>query len=431
MQRKIGKFETAPAVANDFAAFNLVGVLKLENAPSPEKIQNALDTLQNHHPALHTRIKKSGSSYYFQPIQDRQIPLKVIQRTHDNQWTAEVEYHMNTPTDWRSGPLLACTFLQGSQVSDLIFAFHHSIIDAISMVSFLDDFLDLCAGQQSSESVNELDGYDSLPPVEELFPPAFRGIRMNLRTFGFMARQMASEIAIMRKTRGMRTPPIQVHTTAKVLTMALSKEETIALQKSARKHKVTLNSMQHAAMLLATWKHLYHREPRPLKYILFQNLRPYLSPPVDDEVLSSYIAMIQLVIEMQPNRHFWDISKEINQAVYQAGKSGDKFVSASMSGSFLKMLYKMKSFRMAATAMNYSGSISLQETYGNIKVVDVHGFVSNFGLGPEFSAQTLIFQGKLHWNIIYLESDMNQETAQTLTEEVKQILLAQTQEAEQ
>ncbi len=83
---------------------------------------------------------------------------------------------------------------------------------------------------------------------------------------------------------------------------------------------------------------------------------------------------------------------------------------------------------MATTAMSYSGVITLQPSYGDIGVLDVRGFASNFGLGPEFSAQTLLYNGKLSWNIVYLETDMSQETAQAITDEIKYLLVANAKE---
>ncbi|MFC1936345.1 condensation domain-containing protein [Chloroflexota bacterium] len=427
MERKIGKFETAPAVANDFACFNLVGILKLEHAPSAEIVQKSLDILQNHHPALRTRINKIKDSYRFSDQAIQKIPLKVEERTDDNQWIPKVESYLNNPVDWAAGPLLNCTYLKNSNppgVAEIIFAFHHSIVDANSLVIFLEDFLNICAAQQAGVPIEGYGGYPALPAVEDMFPRLYKGLPMVFRTMGFMMRQMASEMVIMWKTKGKRKPPLDLDSVAHVLTMTLDEEDTTALVKSVRKHKVTLNSVQHAAILTATWKHLYEEDSIPAKHILFQNLRPYLSPPLEEDVLGSYIAMIQLVIELDSKRDFWDLSREINQAVYSTGKSGDKFISANLSGALLKMLFRFKSFRMALTAMNYSGAISLQKNYGDIKVVDVHGFSSNFGLGPEFSAQTLMYKGKLYWNIVYLDTDMNGETAQAITDEIKYILVS-------
>ena len=427
MERRIGKFESAPAIANDFACFSLVGVLELENAPAKEVIRASLDILQKHHPALRSKIVPQGKSYTFESSDIPKIPLTVLERVDENLWIPSVESYLNQSISWKTGPLLECTFLKNpdpSGVSELIFSFHHSIVDANSLVSFLNDFLTLCASYKSGHPVGGFEGYRALPPVEELFPASYQGIQKMVKTARYMVRQMVDEMSNMMQTKGKRKPPIEVHSVGKVLTMHLSEKETEALERTARKHKVTLNSVQHAAIITATWKHLYHREVMPVKYILFQNLRPYLSPPVSDGVLGSYIAMIQLVTKMDKNRAFWDLCHEINQSVHQAGKSGEKFISANMSGLFLKMLFRFKAFRMAVTALNYSGPVSLQETYGDMRVVGARGFVSNFGLGPEFSAQTLMFRGKLFWNMLYLETDMNQETARMIADEIKGLLVS-------
>jgi len=431
MQRTIGKFETAPAVANEFACFNLVGILELENGPRPEVVQDSLNILQNHHPVLRSRILKKGNSYFFDEIEGHTIPVTVAERPDPDHWISYVESYLNHSLDWETGPLLNCTYLYNEArggVSEIIFAFHHSIIDAISLVTFFDDFLTLCASLPAGGPIKGYGGYPALPAVEKLFPPSHKGIGLAFRTLRFMARQMYSELTIMRRTNSRLKPPIHIDSTGRVLTMHLSEDETAALEKKARIHKVTLNSIQHAAILTATWKHLYKSEAVPMKYILFQNLRPYLMPPLDEMVMGSYIAMIQLATFMDLKKDFWDLCHEINHSVYLTGKSGDKFVSANMSGSLLKMLFRFKSFRMAVTAMNYSGAIPLQQTYGDIGVVGIRGFASNFGLGPEFSAQTLMFNGKLYWNIVYLETDMDEETAQTITNEIKSILVSKAAE---
>jgi hypothetical protein len=427
MDRKLGKFESAPAIANDFASFSLVGVLEIENAPSEEVIRASLDTLQKHHPALRTRITAKGKSYAFESSEIPKIPLTVEERKEENLWVSSVESHLNNSVAWRTGPLLECTYLKNHDpmgVSEIIFSFHHSIVDANSLVSFLNDFLTLCASSQSGHLSNGFEGYPAFSPVEELFPSPYKGVKMMFKTASYMMRQMASEMSIMMQTAGKRKPPIEVHSVSKVLSMHLSEHETEVLERTARRHKVTLNSVQHAAILTATWKHLYKRETMPVKYILFQNLRPYLVPPLSKDVLGSYIAMIQLVTKMDKNRNFWDLCQEINQAVFQAGKSGEKFISANMAGLFIKMLFRFKAFRIAVTALNYSGPVSLQETYGDMRVVGVRGFVSNFGLGPEFSAQTLMFKGKLFWNLLYLETDMNEETAKMIADEIKGLLVS-------
>jgi NRPS condensation-like uncharacterized protein len=431
MDRKLGKIETAPALANDFASFNLVGIVKLENAPKPEILRQVLDILQNRHPMLGMRITKIKERYHFESDENLTIPFDVEERISDEQWVITAEEYLNHPLDWRTGPLAHCTYIVDQNEfskAEIILAFHHSIIDAASLLNFLDELLTLCATIKPGQVVEGYEKMSPLPPVEDMFPSEYKGLSLNLRTIPFMMGQMSGELKAQFQARGGRKAPIKLETRGKILTMCLDESDTTALVTSTRKQKVTINSTLHAALISAVWTHLYKEQSIAFKYILFQNLRPFLDPPLTEKEMGCCIAMLQFFIKMDTNRKFWDLTREINHQVYTAGKTGDKFIASAMTGSFVRMLFKLKAFRMGTSALNYSGVNPLQTSYGSIKVQSVHGFTSNFGLGPEYSAQANMFNGKLCWDILYLDTDMDHSTAQEIADEMHDILIAAGQE---
>jgi hypothetical protein len=55
-------------------------------------------------------------------------------------------------------------------------------------------------------------------------------------------------------------------------------------------------------------------------------------------------------------------------------------------------------------------------------VTDVHGFVSPFGLGPEMASQARVFDRHLTWDFIYLDADMNRETAVAIIRDMEGIV---------
>jgi len=77
---------------------------------------------------------------------------------------------------------------------------------------------------------------------------------------------------------------------------------------------------------------------------------------------------------------------------------------------------------MAATALNYRGVVPVQPIYGSIRVMGIHGFVSAYDLGPEFSAEALIFNNQLFLDFVYLEADMSRDEANAIVEEIRSIL---------
>ncbi len=57
-----------------------------------------------------------------------------------------------------------------------------------------------------------------------------------------------------------------------------------------------------------------------------------------------------------------------------------------------------------------------------MKVTGIHGFISAYDLGPELSAQALLFNDQLFWDFIYLDADMTRDEAIAITEEIQTIL---------
>jgi len=119
---------------------------------------------------------------------------------------------------------------------------------------------------------------------------------------------------------------------------------------------------------------------------------------------------------------FWSLAHSLHKKIGSSLKSGDKFVAATLAESIIGRLTRSRSFRMAATALNYRGVVPVQPVYGSIRVMGIHGFVSAYDLGPEFSAEALIFNNQLFLDFVYLEADMSREEANAIVEEIKSIL---------
>jgi hypothetical protein len=77
---------------------------------------------------------------------------------------------------------------------------------------------------------------------------------------------------------------------------------------------------------------------------------------------------------------------------------------------------------MATTAVSYTGPVKLDKIYGKTALKDIHAFVSNFVLGPEYTAAVRLFDGQFHWDILYLDSDMGFAEAKVLADEIVTLL---------
>ncbi|HAV78821.1 MAG TPA: hypothetical protein DCX53_15835, partial [Anaerolineae bacterium] len=189
----------------------------------------------------------------------------------------------------------------------------------------------------------------------------------------------------------------------------------------ARKEGVTLNSALNAALLLSINRHLYAGEELPMRTFSFADLRPYVTPPLPAENLGLFISMMRYTVDVNSG-DFWSLVRDLHQKIYDSLKSGDKFVAAIMVEGLMKMVTRFNSFRMGTSALNYTGVVPVQTDYGMTKVVGIHGFVSAYGLGPEFASQAQLFNDRLFWDFTYLEEDMDEGMVKAIVDEIKGIL---------
>ncbi|MBC8504094.1 MAG: hypothetical protein H8D34_04515 [Chloroflexi bacterium] len=423
MKRALGKFETAAALSGEHAVWNIVGVLLLEGIPSPDIVRQALDNLQERHPFLRTRLILDGGRHYFESEDVPAIPLNVIDRAGDDHWAEIVEDNLNFKFDHPTGPLLQCAFItDGQHKGELVVAAQHSIVDGTSIKNLLSELMSLCVTIDTGSEVEGFESLTPLPPVEDFFPEGFMGFDLKRKTLGYFLAQMGDEFSYQMKLRGKRKPPINLDVRGRVLPMRTPSDLTASIVRRARKERVTLNGVVNAAVLLSVQKHLYDGEAMPFRYMSMADLRPYVEPPAPENEVACYIAPLRYTIHVFADDNMWSLAQRINDQISASTKRGDKFLASVMGEQFMRMTFGMKKFRMATTAISYGGASKLEPEFGPYKITGVHGFVSNFGLGPEFSGQVSIYNDELWWDMLYLDADMDREVAQRIADEISEIL---------
>jgi hypothetical protein len=424
MERKLGKFETAAAISGEYAIFNIVGVVLLEGAPSPEILNQALTVLQNRHPFLRVRLVKKMGKHYFESGGISAIPLSVVDREDDDHWVAVAEDGLNYKFDHLDGPLVQCTYLKGEvNRCEIILTAQHSIVDGTSVENLLDEMISICSKIVSGTKIEDFEPYPPMPPVEMVFPAGFRGFDLNRKTLGYLLKQMGDEFGYQLGLIGKRKPPINTKTWGRIIQFTTSGDTPARLVRKSRKVKVTLNSALNAALLLSVRKHLYNEAAGLYRYMSMADLRPYLDPVPPDYQVGCYISPLRYTIRVHVGDDLWSLARRINNQIYQSSKKGEKFLASVMAEGFLRMTFVLEKFRMSTTALSYGGSSSRSvHTYEPYRIRAIRGFVSNFGLGPEFSGRVGLYGDELWWDMLYLETDMNQTMGLLITEEISRML---------
>jgi hypothetical protein len=422
MRRKLGTFERAQVLTGDFAPFNVVAVLRVTGGPRPEVLRQACAALQRRQPLLGVHLVRQGDGFWFDSEGTPAIPVHVVERTGDTQWMAVAEEELNRGLDTTGGPLLRCSYLFAPQApSEIVLTFHHVIVDAVSGVRMMHELLSLCDPTREPPTAEGGEVLEPLPVPESLFPPGFRGWRGRWRVALFLLRQLADEARFRWGGRGKRKAPIHAAARSRILPLQLSEEETTALARRARKEKVTLNSVVSAAILLAARELLYDGQSLPLRTFTFASLRPYIRPPISEEKLGSCFAIMRFTFRVG-DQGFWELARQINEHVRTAGRRGDKLTFFLTTEMMMRAILRLRSMRMGTTAISYLGAPRLERAYGPLELYGLHTFVSNLALGPEYTALVRLFEGKLWWDILYLDADMGHARAVEMAEEIRATL---------
>ncbi len=426
IKRSLGSIELSWLLASQFEPASVVGVLRLESGPAPDILRRAFTQLQQEQPLLNVRIATQGKRFYFEEVADSPpIPLHVQTWQNETEWQSIATDALNTTIPIENPPLMRCVYLyqEGeNKASDLLFSYHHAIMDAASAVQFYHRLLSFCAGKDVADIGKR---HPLQPAADKLLPPTMQGIKRNGRILQYMIDQMGDEIRYRRQLGDGRVAPLNTTPSYNLMLLRqLDKPSTKAIVRRSRRERVSMNSVVSTALLLAVHKHLYQNQPLPLRPLAFANLRPYLDPPVADSYLGSYIAMLRHTVFCNENGDFWETVQRFQAKVSRSSKRGEKIVAMLMSGQLIKAVIRFQSFRMGTTAVSYPGSLNLQPTYGEIRVKGIHGFISNNRLGPEFTAFAKILFGELSWDFLYLDADMDPAMAKTIADEVMHILQA-------
>lgn len=425
MERQLGIFETAETLTDAYAPFNVVGVIEFESGISTKGLRTALDRAQRRHPLLRARIRRHRGAFHYDLDEVPPIPLEIIDRTGEDQWRRIAETELNRAFDIETGPLMRCSLLvgkSGTTASELVVSFLHTIIDGNSAINLVREILESWDAVATGRDLGEPRVLELLPPVEAFFPPAYRGFRAKIRIAGFMARQLADEIGYRRRSRGTRRMPVHGTGQCRVLSRDLGGDDLNALVRATRRHRVTLNSALNAAMLVAVQRRLYHGAPVPLRNFNFAILRPYLQPPVEDHHLGSFHVMLRSTVNLGANQDFWQLAETINSQTTAAARRGDKYLSLLTVADVMRFFLGQRKMRMGSTALAYTGPLKMPENIGAIRIRAVHAMVSNLVLGPEVTVQVRLWRGRLWWDDIYLDSDLDETTATEITDDIFDLL---------
>jgi NRPS condensation-like uncharacterized protein len=246
--------------------------------------REAIDSVQNRHPNLSTRI--SGNSYQTAKIENVdgcKIPLRIIYAKTGEDWTSIVEEELNDPLDLSVAPLVRAVLVQQSGKTIFIFVSNHSISDGMSVALVIRDVLSVLSGQ----IIGRLSAIPSLDEIIGVAPIEFQSKNATVPSHTLSVRDRLS-ISYLR----------------------FSKEATNAIIKRSKSEQTTVHGALGSALVMAL-------ENESLKKESVRIMHP-ISARKTLDIGDDFSLLINIVtVKYQPSsaEKFWALAREVRQSI--------------------------------------------------------------------------------------------------------------------
>jgi hypothetical protein len=113
--RRLGLVETLFATLHSMGAMLYVNIASIEGVISLDVLRSAIDLLQKRHPLLQVYLQESDQGFIFCADGTSIIPLRSIDRQHEQQWIEIAEDELLQKFSGGFEPLCRMTLLQESE----------------------------------------------------------------------------------------------------------------------------------------------------------------------------------------------------------------------------------------------------------------------------------------------------------------------------
>jgi NRPS condensation-like uncharacterized protein len=420
--RKLGLVEHLFETLHSMGAMLYVNIVRFQGALSYDFLRTAIDLLQKRHPLLQVYLQKSDNGLYFRADSTPIIPLKVIERQHDQQWIEIAEDELCRKFASEVEPLCRITLLQKSEkltVNELIVTFHHAIADGISALHFIHELLSYY--QQLVEGITIL-------PMESL--PLLPSLEQLLETY------LAESDTQIIPSPTSQSPALIVEQIAPVcdrrtrlVTYEFNQGLTSKIKNRCRREQTTVHGALCAAMVLACVRQLSSKEPVLVACGSSVNLRASCVPAPEPNYLGCFVSSITTNHYTEQNIHFWTLARECESNVRMLNShkvphllASSKELVNKYQASFLTQLSEHNMGRSNTTHVSNLGQFDFKASYGSIYLESFY-FATGLNLvGTCFWLGAVTVHQKLCCTFTYVDPLISMKTAESLVDSVIMIL---------
>ncbi|MFA9189280.1 condensation domain-containing protein [Flavobacterium magnesitis] len=371
--------------------FNTVIPFRLKGRFVLKDVEHALNVLQAKHPWLNAVIKYDENKAPWFEVTERKIiiPIRTVHRKGEEHWQEESKKEWHTVFDSKENPLMRFVWIEGEDVSDMLFVFHHCLCDGGSAMTLLHEFLQLLDNPLVQINLeNPILGIQDVVPNDIL---SNRRQQLKAKVIGRLAATVIKCMAIEKKGID-RKKDYLIH-------WKFDTETTKEIISLCKYQEVTVNTFLSAVVLQAfkkTRKKAFNKVSCPVDIRRF-------APQIKDNHIFAFGLMI--VVSLNKKISFEENLKLIQQAVEKKTSKLNPYLTMMVLESAhdaVKKFTKLLKFGKSSNDCMFSnlGRIQIPSEYQQFSLENVFSPSVIGPLGNTTTMVTSTFCGEMDFSFI-------------------------------
>ena len=359
-----------------------------------------------------------------------------------SQWQERLETELVTPFESDAGLLWRVVRMQ-EEYNDstkkykntVLFTFHHSICDGISMMTLLEQFwayLEQCL--EKSDEVEKVQSMCLLPPLQELVKHKVEMTWWKALLFVFKLKigQLSKSVRRPKHLFFQRFPPVimtdpSITRKTCFIPMVLSERETTQLITQCKMNHCTVTGALTASSALAI-RNVIHGtvgSDRPMQVGVGLPVSIRKDCQVSKEHCGVFLSPLPFTITLPHNAShaFWDLSRDISEDIYnRLGKKEQynylrmvKYAGMRPAEEFVKLSQDHRNAGRWDGLLEISNCGKFQlgmSPAGKLEFVSTHYVVAQHSCGSLLTNNIVTVNGRLFWTVVFSRHVMTREQAQ-------------------
>jgi NRPS condensation-like uncharacterized protein len=395
---------------------NITYTIKIRGVFTEETLRNALAKVQAKHPALTVAVREDskGIPWFVTPSPLPEIPVRIVERTSEDDWMLESEKECSLHFDLKNGPLLRMVWIRSGVVSDLIMVCHHCICDGASIVTLFREILTLI--DQPKLSIGK---YEPFETIEDLVPQVILSDRRNQRKGRITSAFLRLFLFFVPGKKEIRWGKDYT------LRWKLDKASTAALVRRCKTERTTVHAALCAAFL---WGFRQVKGDKARNQVFCPvNLRRYITE-IKDDMLFGFATSTTLSLDKDPKLSFTEQVKKVNARLSEKLENLKVYEEIMLNEYYHPVVKKLSQYLSTARGNNdltfsNMGRVDIPKRFESFEIETIHNPVLIFKSANPNGIIASTFDEQMNFSFLSNDAYLSYEEAEAIRDKAMEVLL--------